>query len=90
MRVTTLRIEKFRGIKRLDLDLDELTVLIGEDNTGKILVLDDSRVLSPGYGVRAWPRRTYDGAAKENMAERRCLESPAISRRDGVDTEGGR
>ena len=34
MRVTTLRIENFRGIKRLDLDLDELTVLIGENNTG--------------------------------------------------------
>ena len=37
MRVTTLRIENFRGIKRLDLDLDldKLMVLIGENNTGK-------------------------------------------------------
>ena len=58
MRVTTLRIENFRGIKRLDLDLDELTVLIGENNTGNIAALDAPWALSsarptPGCSRRA-------------------------------------
>ena len=50
MTVTALRIENFRGVKRLDLDLDldKLMVLIGENNTGKTAVLDDSRMPSPG------------------------------------------
>ena len=38
MRATTLRIENFRSIKQLD--LGEITVLIGENNTGKTAVLD--------------------------------------------------
>ena len=52
MRVTTLRIENFRGIKRLDLDLDELTVLIGENNTGKTTVLDALRICLRDLGPR--------------------------------------
>ena len=48
MRVTTLRIENFCSIKRFDLDLGEITVLIGENNTGKTAVLDDAWALSPG------------------------------------------
>ena len=39
MRVTAVRIENFRGIKRLELELDETTVLIGENNSGKTAVL---------------------------------------------------
>ena len=52
MRVTTLHIENFRGIKRLDLDLDELTVLIGENNTGKTAVLDALRICLRELGPR--------------------------------------
>lgn len=52
MRVTTLRIENFRGIKRLDLDLEELTVLIGENNTGKTAVLDALRICLKDLGPR--------------------------------------
>ena len=40
MRITALRIENFRGIKSLDLDLGRVTVLIGENNSGKTSVLD--------------------------------------------------
>lgn len=56
MRVTTLRIENFCGIKRLDLDLDELTVLIGENNIGKIPALDAPWVLSSAHPTpgRSW------------------------------------
>ncbi len=52
MRVATLRIENFRGIKRLDLDLDEITVLIGENNTGKTAVLDALRICLRDLGPR--------------------------------------
>ena len=52
MRATALRIENFRGIKRLGLDLDELTVLIGENNTGKTAVLDALRICLRDLGPR--------------------------------------
>jgi putative ATP-dependent endonuclease of OLD family len=35
-----INIENFRGIKHLSLELDELTVLIGENNTGKTSILE--------------------------------------------------
>ena len=44
MRVTAVRIENFRGIKQLELELDETTVLIGENNSGKTAVLDALRL----------------------------------------------
>jgi len=40
MRITAVRIENFRGIKSLGLDLGRVTVLIGENNSGKTSVLD--------------------------------------------------
>lgn len=39
MRLSQIRIVNFRGIKDLTLDLDPITVLIGENNTGKSSVL---------------------------------------------------
>ena len=52
MRVTALLIENFRGIRRLDLDLDEVTVLIGENNSGKTAVLDALRLCLRDLGPR--------------------------------------
>lgn len=39
MRITKLRIKNFRGVKDLTVNLDETTVLIGENNTGKSTIL---------------------------------------------------
>ena len=39
MRITKLHIKNFRGIKDLTVNLDETTVLIGENNTGKSTIL---------------------------------------------------
>ena len=61
MRATTLRIENFRGIKRLGLDLDELTVLIGENDTGKAAVLDAPRTPSSAHPTPGCSRRTIAG-----------------------------
>ena len=55
MRVTAIRIENFRGIKQLELELDETTVLIGENNSGKTAVLDALRLCLRDLGAR---RRT--------------------------------
>ena len=55
MRVTAVRIENFRGIKQLELELDETTVLIGENNSGKTAVLDALRLCLRDLGAR---RRT--------------------------------
>lgn len=43
MKVRRLQIENFRGIKSLDLKLGDITVLIGENNTGKTAILDALR-----------------------------------------------
>ena len=40
MRVTKIRIRNFRGIRNLEVELGDITVLIGENNTGKTSVLD--------------------------------------------------
>ena len=52
MKVTALHIENFRGIRSLALDLDEMTVLIGENNSGKTAVLDALRLCLRDLGPR--------------------------------------
>ena len=66
MRATTLRIENFRGIKQLALDLDEITVLIGENNTGKTAVLDALRICLRELGPR---RRVVFDALDFHLAD---------------------
>jgi len=40
MKLRHLEIKNFRGITNLDLKLGDMTVLIGENNTGKTAILD--------------------------------------------------
>jgi putative ATP-dependent endonuclease of OLD family len=44
MKLRTVTIENFRGIKAATLHLDDVTVLIGENNTGKTTFLDAIRI----------------------------------------------
>ena len=44
MRITSVRVRNFRGIRDLRIDLDEVTVLIGENNSGKTSVLEALRL----------------------------------------------
>ncbi|MCY4225975.1 MAG: DUF2813 domain-containing protein [Bacteroidetes bacterium] len=44
MKITSVQIRNFRGIKSLDLELGETTVLVGENNTGKTSVMDALRM----------------------------------------------
>lgn len=70
MKLIDLKIENFRGIQLLELPLDRLTVLIGENNAGKSSVLEAARlVLSRGFGARRDSRFTeYDFHLKDAAA----------------------
>ncbi|MBK8897223.1 MAG: DUF2813 domain-containing protein [Candidatus Competibacteraceae bacterium] len=67
MKLIEVKIENFRGIHSLHVPLDSLTVLIGENNTGKSTVLEAIRfVLTRGFGVRRDSRFTeYDFYLKD-------------------------
>jgi putative ATP-dependent endonuclease of OLD family len=61
MRLKRLSIENFRGITNLALELDQTTVLIGENNTGKTSVLEALHTcMSRGLTRRATPFSEYD------------------------------
>ena len=66
MRVTALLMENFRGIRRLELDLGEITVLIGENNSGKTAVLDALRLCLRDLGPR---RRVVFDALDFHLAD---------------------
>jgi putative ATP-dependent endonuclease of the OLD family len=56
-----VRIENFRGLVRLELTLDEMTVLIGENNCGKTTVLEAIRLcLSRSFNRKAIPFEDHD------------------------------
>jgi len=53
MKIKKLHIENFRSILSLDLDLDETTVFIGANNSGKSAILESIRIaLSRRWGIR--------------------------------------
>ncbi len=61
MLLTNVKIENFRGIRKLELGLGETTVLIGENNTGKTSILEALHIcLSRGLGGRTVPFSEYD------------------------------
>lgn len=61
MMLRNVKIENFRGIRNLDLDLEVRTVLIGENNCGKTSILEGIRLaLSRGIGRRSNPFEDHD------------------------------
>ena len=59
MLITAVRIRNFRGIKSLDLEFGRVTVLIGENNSGKTSVLDALKLCLRDLGPRR--RAVFDG-----------------------------
>lgn len=53
MRISHLHIENFRSIRKLDLELNDTTVLIGPNNAGKTAILDAVRIVL----TRRWGQR---------------------------------
>ena len=75
MKITKARIENFRGLKEIEIDLDETTVLIGENNSGKTSVLDALRLCLREIGSRrgvvfdSFDFHLKDGAAEPHLAD---------------------
>ena len=55
MTISSVRIRNFRGIRDLSLDLDDVTVLIGENNSGKTSILDALKLCLRDLGPRRRP-----------------------------------
>lgn len=78
MRLHDITIDNFRGIRSLHLDLDDLTVLIGENNTGKSTILEAIKLaLLRGYSARRANQFTEYDFHLEN-ADSRPQTAPPI------------
>jgi putative ATP-dependent endonuclease of OLD family len=61
MRLTRLRIENFRSIRQLNIELGDTTVFIGPNNAGKTAILDAVRIaLTRRWGQRGTGFTEYD------------------------------
>src|SRR5271169_3546026 len=61
MHITRLRIENFRSIKLIDIELGDTTVFIGPNNAGKTAILDAIRIaLTRRWGQRGTGFTEYD------------------------------
>ena len=61
MKISKVRIENFRCVRGLDLELDETTVLIGANNAGKTAIMEAIRIaLSRRWGQRGTGFTEYD------------------------------
>src|SRR5580700_8224646 len=70
MRITRLRIENFRSIKLLEMELGETTVLIGQNNAGKTAILDAVRIaLTRRWGQRGTGFTEYDIHLENDAAD---------------------
>lgn len=90
MKLVEITIENFRGIRSLHLPLDGLTVLIGENNTGKSTVLEAiQQVLTRGFGVRRGGQFTeYDFHLKDATATPQTAEPISITLHFAEEQEG--
>lgn len=81
MKLVDIAIKNFRGIRSLQLPLDNLTVLIGENNTGKSSVLEAIRlVLARGLGIRRGGQFTeYDFHLKDAGSTPQSADPIAIT-----------
>lgn len=75
MKLRKIHLQNFRGIKKLELELDDLVVLIGENNTGKTAILHALRLCLRDLGPRRkvvfdpYDFHLKDGAAEPSMAD---------------------
>ena len=61
MRIARARIENFRSLRALDIELDQTTVLIGANNAGKTAIMESIRIaLSRRWGQRGTGFTEYD------------------------------
>jgi putative ATP-dependent endonuclease of OLD family len=90
MKLKEIKIENFRGVRSLHLPLDGLTVIIGENNTGKSTVLEAIRlVLTRGFGGRRDGRlNEYDFHLKDATATPHAADPISIKMHFAEEKEG--
>lgn len=79
MKVSSLRIENFRSIKTIDIDLGDTTVFIGPNNAGKTAILDALRIaLTRRWGQRGTGFTEYDVHLVNDKSDPKTSPGPAI------------
>ena len=80
MHISRLRIENFRSIRHLDLELGDTTVFIGPNNAGKTAILDAVRiVLTRRWGQRGTGFTEHDVHRPDQGGDPRTLPPVAIT-----------
>src|ERR1017187_2729754 len=80
MRISRLRIENFRSIRNLDIELGQTTVFIGPNNAGKTAILDAVRiVLTRRWGQRGTGFTEHDVHRPDQGGDPRTLPPVAIT-----------
>ena len=70
MLLAEVTIKNFRGIEELSLSLDDFSVLVGDNNTGKSSILDAIRIcLTYSFTRRGYVFEEYDYYLKDSSAE---------------------
>jgi putative ATP-dependent endonuclease of OLD family len=80
MRISRLRIENFRSIKSLEIELGDTTVFIGPNNAGKTAILDALRiVLTRRWGQRGTGFTEHDIHRSDQTGDPRTLPPVTIT-----------
>jgi putative ATP-dependent endonuclease of OLD family len=80
MRISRLRIENFRSVRHLDIDLGDTTVFIGPNNAGKTAILDAVRiVLTRRWGQRGTGFTDHDVHRPDQGGDARSLPPVTIT-----------
>lgn len=80
MRISRLRIENFRSIRLLDVELGDSTVFIGANNAGKTAILDAVRiVLTRRWGQRGTGFTEHDVHKPDELGDPRTLPPVTIT-----------
>lgn len=80
MRISRLRIENFRSIRHLDVELGDTTVFIGPNNAGKTAILDALRiVLTRRWGQRGTGFTEHDVHLPDERSDPRTLPPVTIT-----------
>lgn len=89
MRITRLLIQNFRSIKSLDLELNDTTVLIGQNNSGKTAILDAIRIaLTRRWGQRGTGFTEYDVHLADETSDPKAPPGVSIEIRVEEKTAG--
>ena len=89
MRVTRIKIENFRSIRHLTVDLGDTTVFVGPNNAGKTAILDALRiVLTRRWGQRGSGFNEYDIHLVDDKAEPKTSTGVSIELRSEESEPG--